>query len=172
MVRVSFQVVVAATLVCLVSGCGGADRMSLVEVTGTITLDGKALEGAQVVLQPVAVADPKFKRPTRAVTDAQGKFSPQTYGDDKGMPQGKYKVGVSKREVVGKLPDNFNAENADATPVKFRLVVPKPYESAESSGLEIEIDSTGIKPDPIALETGGSKPQVESTGKKRNLNEP
>jgi hypothetical protein len=156
----------------LAMGCGSSERPALVEVTGTVTLDGKPLEGAQVVLKPLKVDDPKFKRPARSTTDAQGKFSPNAYGDAKGLPPGKYGIGVSKREVVGKLPDNFNTENPELTPANFRLLVPKPYESPDTSNLEIEITAKGITPETIALETGGSKPQVESTAKKRNMNEP
>jgi hypothetical protein len=167
-----WRVVLGALLLSLATGCGGSDRPALVEVTGTVTLDGQPLEGAQVVLKPIKVDDPKFQRPARSTTDAQGKFSPQVYGDAKGLPPGKYGVGVSKREVVGKLPENFNTENPALTPANFRLLVPKPYESPDTSNLEIEITAKGISPDPIALDTGGSKPQIESTGKKRNANEP
>jgi hypothetical protein len=162
----------AVCVLAVSSGCGGSDRPALVEATGTVTLDGQPLEGAQVVLKPLKVDDPKFKRPARSMTDAQGKFTPNAYGDAKGLPPGKYGVGVSKREVVGKLPENFNTENPALTPANFRLLVPKPYESPETSNLEIEVTAKGITPDPIALDSGGSKPQIESTGKKRNLNEP
>jgi hypothetical protein len=89
----------------LLAGCGGNDRPALVEVTGTVMLDGKPLEGAQVVLKPLKVDDPKFQRPARSMTDADGKFSPNAYGDAKGVPPGKYGIGVSKRELVGKLPE-------------------------------------------------------------------
>ncbi|QDT55176.1 hypothetical protein Pan44_32180 [Caulifigura coniformis] len=164
--------VTGSLLLLLITGCGGSERPALVEVTGTVTLDGRPLEGAQVVLKPIKVDDPKFQRPARATTDAQGKFTPNAYGDAKGLPPGTYGVGVSKREVVGKLPDNFNTENPALTPANFRLLVPKPYESPDTSNLEIEIAPGGITPDPIALETGGAKPQVESTGKKRSANEP
>jgi hypothetical protein len=153
-------------------GCGGGDRPALVEVNGTVTLDGKPLEGAVVVFQPVQVDDPKFKRPARSVSDAAGKINPNAYGDAKGLPPGKYKVGVSKREFVDKLPENFNSENPAATPVRFKYLVPKGYEVPESSGLEVEITGKGMNPETLALETGGGKPVIESTAPRRNANDP
>ncbi len=172
MVRAARQRGILLLLGLLLSGCGGGSRPALVEAVGTVTIDGKPLDGAVVVFQPIETSDPKFKRPARATTDAQGKFAPNAYGDAKGLPPGKYKVGVSKREFVDKLPENFNSENPAATPVKFRYLVPKGYEVPESSGLDVEITSKGMTPDTLALDTGGAKPVVESTGARRSANDP
>jgi len=169
--RVARKLGGAATAFLVAAGCGSSERPALVEVAATVTLDGKPLEGAQVVFQPVQVDDPKFKRPARSVSDASGRISPNAYGDAKGLPPGKYKVGVQKREFVDKLPENFNSENPALTPVKFRYLVPKGYEIPDSSGLEVEISAKGMTPETLALETGGGKPVVD-TGVKRATNEP
>lgn len=156
----------------LMAGCGGPDRPSLVKASGKVTLDGKPVEGAMVFLT-LATPDPKYKRPARATTDAQGVFSPGTYGDGKdGLPLGKYKVGVQKTEFAEKVPENFNSENPGATPVKMRWLIPKAYSDPETSGLRVEVTSSGMTPPEIQLESGGAKPVVESTAGKPRGNEP
>lgn len=151
-------------------GCGGADRPSLVKVSGKVLLDGKPVEGATVYFKRES-PDPKYRRPSRATTNTQGEFTPGTYGSDDGIPPGKYKVGVMKTEYVDK-PANFNEENPAATPAKVRWVVPKQVSSPDTSGLVVEITSSGMTPPEIKLETGGAPPVVESTVPTRNSNEP
>lgn len=169
----SFRVssLVLASCVLLV-GCGDGDRPSLVNVTGKVLIDGQPLEGASVFLKRADSSDPKFRRPSRATTNAQGEFSPKTYGDAEGLPVGKYKVGVMKTEYAEKLPENFNSENPAATPVKMRWLIPKAYSDPETSGLTVEITSSGMTPPAIQLDTGGTAPVVESTATKRAANEP
>lgn len=169
----SFRVPLLALSACaLLTGCGGGDRPSLVTVTGKVLIDGKPLEGASVFLKRIDTSDSKHRRPSRAITNAQGEFSPKTYGDAEGLPVGKYKVGVVKTEYAEKLPENFNAENPATTPVKMRWLVPKPYNDPETSGLTVEITSSGMTPPAIQLDTGGAAPIVESTAAKRAANEP
>jgi len=143
-----------------------------VKASGTIMLDGKPVEGAMVFMK-LATPDPKYKRPARGTTDAQGVFFPGTYGDGKdGLPLGKYKVGVQKTEFAEKLPANFNAENPAATPVKMRWLIPKAYSDPETSGLVVEVTSSGMTPAEIKLDSGGAQPVVESTAGKPRGNEP
>ncbi len=158
-------------IVALAAGCGGADRPSLVKVKGKVLLDGKPVDGAMLFFKRDP-ADPTYRRPSRATSDAQGEFSPETYAKGDGIPPGKYKVGVRKTEYADKLPENFNPENPAATPVKIRWLVPKPAADPETSGVVVEISSSGISPAEIKLESGGSPPVVESTAPSRNANEP
>lgn len=151
-------------IVAILQGCGGADRPSLVKATATVTLDGKPVEGAMVGLVLIADAKSKYRRPSSAITDAQGKISPGTYGKDDGLPVGKYKVMVEKREIVGQLPPNYSEENPLATPVTYKWLVPKIYADPETSGLQIEVTSDGIKPETIELKSNGAQPQVEVIG--------
>lgn len=146
-----------------IAGCGGSERPSLVKATGTVKLDGNPVEGASVGLIFQGDAKSKYQRPSNALTDAQGKFTPGTYGKDDGLPVGKYKVIVQKREVVGELPANYSEENPSATPVTYKWVVPKSYADPATSGLEIEVTSSGLKPETIELKSTG-QPQVETIG--------
>jgi hypothetical protein len=69
------------------------------------------------------------------------------------MPTGKYKVSVLKKEVVGKLPENFNSEDtaANIQPVRYQWTVPKRYATSIDSGLTVEVTSSGMTPAEIAL---------------------
>lgn len=146
-----------------IAGCSGSERPGLVKGTGTVTLDGKPVEGAAVGLEFTADAKSKYQRPSSAITDAQGKFTPYTYEKDDGLPVGKYKVTVFKREVVGQLPPNYSEENPLATPVTYKWVVPKIYSISETSGLTLEVTSSGFKPETLELKSSG-QPEVETIG--------
>jgi hypothetical protein len=143
----------------------------VIKVTGTLLLDGKPVEGATVAFQPVADAKAKYHRPSSAVTDSSGKFSPGTYGTDDGLPVGKYKVGVQKREVVGN-PGNVTSDNPETVNLKYQWLTPRKYADPSSSGLEVEVTSSAMKPDVIELKSDGAKPEIELTGPQRKANEP
>lgn len=158
---------VGGLLILASFGCGG-DRPSLVTVTGKVTLDGKPLEGANVAMKLITEdSDNKYGRPSRGLTDAQGSFKPSSYGDEEGIPAGKYKVAVIKQEI----PENYNAENPAAVPVNIRWVTPRYYSDIDSSGLEVEVTSAGMVPEVLALESNGPG-EVENTGVKRGANDP
>ena len=150
----------------LVCGCGSSySRPDRVPANGKITLDGQPLAGAQIGFRPAA-PDSKYKRPSRAVSDAEGNFSIGTYGAEDGLPPGEYKVSVVKKEPVGELPEDFNLEDpaASSKPVKFQWIVPKKYADANESGITVEMTPDGLSPATIAIETGGQKPEIEVIG--------
>lgn len=157
--------VTCIALLCAV-GCGDG-RPSLVPVEGTITVDGVAVEGVQIVFKVVDVAG-DYKRPSSAVTDSQGKFRVGTYGKDDGMPVGKYAVGIIKKEVVGQLPDDYNSEDPSLSskPIKYRWVTPEDKADPDTSGLTAEVTSEGLNPSTFALEGGGAE-EVVGGGRRR-----
>lgn len=169
--RALCRLVPVVVLVSSLVGCGGDGRPSLVKVTGTVTLDGKPLEGASVSLKFVTDDKSKYKRPSGAMTDAQGKFTPQTYGKDDGLPTGKYKVGIQKREPVGELPKNFDPENPNAVNMKYKWITPMAVAEPDSSGIEVEVTSSGLKPEVIELKAA-VPPEIELVGPQRKANEP
>ena len=152
-------------------GCGGDGRPRLAKVTGTVQLDGKPLEGAQVAMVLVTDAKSKYQRPSSAMTDAAGKFTPQTYGKDDGLPVGKYKVGVQKRELIGQLPKDFDSENPGKYNLKYKWITPMSAGQPDASGIVVEVTSSGMKPEVIELKSA-AQPEVEQTGPLKRANDP
>jgi hypothetical protein len=77
-----------AALALTTIGCG-SDLLELVEVTGTVTLDGKPLPDAEVIFQP---AD---GRPSSGRTDTEGRYTLQYMDDKSGALPGMHSVRVS-----------------------------------------------------------------------------
>lgn len=151
MVRICCQSCVTLVLLFFVSGCGGDGRPSLVPASGTVTLNGEPLAEAQIGLQPMGIEG--YERPSRATTDAQGKFTIGTYGADDGLPEGSYRVTVVKKELLTKIPEGFAGEDmSQLGPVKYKWIVPMQYSDPENSGLSVEVTASGMTPDVIALE--------------------
>lgn len=143
-----------------VTGCGDG-RPSLVKVTGKVTLDGKPLEGAQVAFQPVN-SDPKdtFQRPASSFSNSMGEFTPQTYVPGDGLRIGKYRVAVVKQERVGNVPEGLNEEQIQQLRMKHKWITPKAASSPETSGIEVEVTSSGMTPNVIELQSV-NPPEIE-----------
>jgi len=159
-------------ILLIAAGCGGSGRPSLVKVTGKITVDGQPVEGALVAMQLITDEKSKYQRPSSATTNAEGEFTPRTYGPEDGLPLGKYRIGIQKRELVGELPKDFNAENPDAYNLRYKWLTPREYADPQSSGLEVEVTSSGLEPAVIDLKTNGRRPEIELTGPQRRANDP
>lgn len=154
----------------LESGCGRSDRPSLLPAAGTVKLNGEPLAGAVVAFEPIVDAKASFRRPANAVTDAQGRFSLSTYEKDDGIPAGKYRVAIVKREMIER-PENFNEENPNMAGVKYQWITPKGLADPATSGLQAEVSKSGLKPDLFDLHRDGP-PEVEAAGVQRKGNEP
>ena len=92
--RTSFpQTMVSAILVALAVGCGGPNLPDLGYVTGTVTMDGHPLQGAEVMF----MISGGEGRPSVAVTDTNGWYQMQFAGAAKGVLLGTHQVYISKR---------------------------------------------------------------------------
>ncbi len=152
-------------------GCGNG-RPQLSKAKGRVTLDGQPLDGAQIALQPIVTGSTStYQRPSFAFTDDAGHFIPETYGGQDGLPRGKYRVAVIKKEVVGKLPPGYDETQPDLFNVKYRWITPRSVSDPEGSGLEIEVTSSGMRPDVIELKSS-PVPEFEMTGPRAKSNEP
>jgi hypothetical protein len=150
-------------LLILLTCCGCHNgRPSLVQATGSVKLNGQPLAGATVAFEPAGGQPQGFHRPSNAVTDAQGNFRMGTYQAGDGIPPGKYKVTVIKREVVGELPKNYNSEIPGSFNVKFQWTTPREYADASTSRLEAEATRSGLKPQVFDIKREGP-PEIEST---------
>jgi hypothetical protein len=90
-------------LLVTVAACSGP--RTPVPVSGTVTLDGKPVEGATVTF--LVLGDDKEGRPATGQTDKTGTFHLKT-GNEDGARPGEYKVVVSKNDLADpnlKMPD-------------------------------------------------------------------
>jgi hypothetical protein len=97
----------AALVAFLLPGCGGGPK--LVSVTGTVTMNGKPLEGANISFAP----EPGNAVETAGtdITGPEGNYK-LMYQGRSGVSPGKYKVAISKLEVKAgvELPENFKKD--------------------------------------------------------------
>jgi hypothetical protein len=124
-----------------VPGCGpGTGHLpKTVPASGVVTLDGKPVDGAQVVIVPAA----EGTTGATAVTDASGRFSLRAYPEKDGAIPGEYKVQVSKTVEVKLTGKAGSLDGGD--PVRFDYGVPAKYPDAQASGLTVTIPDAGNK---------------------------
>ena len=99
----TMRLVGLTVLLAAAAGCEG--RRTPVPVTGTVTLDGKPVEGATVTFH--LLGDDKEGRPATGQTDKTGAFQLKT-GNEDGARPGEYKVVVIKNVLADpklKVPD-------------------------------------------------------------------
>lgn len=141
----------AAIGLLLALGCQqGADRPTTYPVTGTVTLNGQAVEGATVSFQ---LADGSGS--AVGVTGASGAYKLTTFEADDGAVAGEYKVAISKYEggaaAGGPEGDMMSAEyekamaggGAKQEPSQPKNVLPPKYADANKSGLTATVSESG-----------------------------
>lgn len=123
-------------------GCFGSPFAATFPVTGTVTYNGKPVEGATVILIPT---EPEGHSAS-GLTDQAGEFSVRTYQGPADQPQGaeagEYHITVSKYESL-KLPEGLEPEElmeAQKNAPKPKSLLPAKYGNPNSSGLQIMID--------------------------------
>lgn len=125
-------------------GCGAQPGAAgAIKVAGTVTFEGKPVEGASVIFSPEG-----NDRSASGMTDAGGRFQLTTLKPGDGALPGKYKVAVSKVEVENAMTaDEAKAwfqKNGGPPPggnIKNRL--PEKYKDAQSSELTAEVAQGG-----------------------------
>ena len=126
-------------------GSGGGNLPKTVPASDIVTLDGKPVDGAQVVLVPAAEgATGAF-----GTTNASGHFSLRAYEQKDGAIPGEYKVQVSKTVEVKMNAPKGSLDGGD--PVRFDYGVPAKYTGVRTSGLKVTIPEAGIKDIELAL---------------------
>lgn len=124
---------IAITSPCM--GCGGS---KLVDVEGSVTLNGQPLSGASVTFHPVGnagVADVPY-----AVTGSDGVFVLGKINQERGAMPGVYRVSVSKVESPEiTTEDGLMPADADPRGLQPKWHTPKKYADADSSGFEVEV---------------------------------
>jgi hypothetical protein len=141
MLHPSFKAAGLVLIILLSPGCGpGTGHLpKTVPASGVVTLDGKPVDGAQVVIVPAA----QGTTGASGVTDASGHFSLRAYPEKDGAVPGEYKVQVSKTVEVKLTGKAGSLDGGD--PVRFDYGVPGKYTDAKNSGLTVTIPDSGNK---------------------------
>ncbi len=125
------------------SGCApaGADHPDTASVTGTVTYNGEAVEGATVSFSPAEAGG----QGAIGKTDAQGSFTVQTQWGAEGAVPGSYKVSITKSE--GHVTSDEDMETAqigeDAAAAPVADALPAKYGSAGTSELTADVTADG-----------------------------
>lgn len=92
----------------LLTGCGNSGP-EIAPVTGRVTLDGKAFEGARVYFYPS-----QGGRQSQGATDEEGRYELYYTFDEPGAVVGEHKVTISTLDDSGlgteKIPLKYNTE--------------------------------------------------------------
>src|SRR2546423_3971223 len=112
--RVSLGSVILYTSAALLLGCGGADaRKSTVQAGGTVIYEsGQPVMNLGIVFLPVGGA--KYSGHGRLTSE--GKFTLSTYGENDGVPVGKYQVYLTVAPPESARPPKGPAPGAAPPP--------------------------------------------------------
>lgn len=143
-IRTVMQAAIIALLACTASlpatvGCG-TKRIPSYPVRGTVTMDGKPLEGATVMFVPPSGP------PNSAVTDSTGTFAIPAPG----VPAGACGVAITKASgpaaMTNPTPEDLQriAQNPTA-PKPPASVVPEKFGRSDTSGLTATVTSDAAK---------------------------
>jgi hypothetical protein len=130
---------VTAFLILTPMGCGGNGNPSHVRVSGTITLNGAPLAGAQVTFIPI---NDTQGIGAEARTEADGRYQLIDRRGKPGTEPGAYKVTISKRL----MPDGSEVPVDDKTPPirsPARESLPPYYSDASRTRLQVVVPEQG-----------------------------
>ncbi len=131
------------------AGCGSS-QPSTYPVTGTVTYQGKPLEGANVGFS----ATDENTRGAIGVTDSQGKYSLTTFEKGDGAMAGTFKVTVSKfdgpapapvemadpsADTGSEMPADYKPETTAAAPAPKNLL-PQQYFRPQTTPLSFTVE--------------------------------
>jgi len=138
--RQVLSVLLVSSVIGLISsGCGGDKGPKGVKVTGSVTKDGKALEGTRVSFIPVEGKENASSRGT--ITNTDGKFEIK-------LEPGKYAVVLSRMaDKSGKVPGESDDPAQDYTQLEgsgqLRQTMPEKYTDHKQTPLSIEVPPGG-----------------------------
>jgi len=133
---------VMLAMALLLSGCGGNTMKGLVNVEGTVTLDGNPLPEGTVTFMPVDVSN--GGSPSSGKIDSNGSYELQFSKSNTGIKPGTYVVTVNSWETVATMD-----AKGKAVPGKSRI--PEKYSSSDASRIEITVNDESSQTFPIEL---------------------
>jgi hypothetical protein len=144
---------VMALLVVASPGCG--DGVKLVPVAGTVTLDGKPLEGATLSFIPIE--GNAVSTAGTDITGPEGNFQ-MTFKGRAGLAPGKYRVLVSKTEEIA--PPNGREIHPVFAKAKFErqlMGLTKETIPPQNFDQEIEVPEDGARDFALDFKSKGKK---------------
>lgn len=141
--RSSLHVLLVASLLMLVSGCGGAPAgPQLYAVKGKVTVEGEPLANATVTFQPESGPI------ATGVTNASGEFTLKT-GTADGAVAGTHRVAVvatsGEKIMENPSPDDLAALSTENKPTQPKSLIPERYSKFETSQLTATVTEDGSK---------------------------
>ena len=126
--------VLLAAIALPLFGCGGSDRPTPIETTGTVTYKGAPVEGAQVMFTSAGA------RPATATTNAEGRFELTTFERGDGAVEGQHRVTITKSErVPGEDPSNPYPRMRNLLPTKYANPRKSPLTATISADSETDL---------------------------------
>lgn len=127
----------AVALFVITPGCGGGPAdPDVVPASGTVTLDGNAIEGVSVTFVP----ETGGTKSGYAITDAEGRFEAKMREGLSGLPAGEYRVLFQKLVLPDGSPVPPDAMAAD---VDARNMLPETYNSPAETPIGVTIGEGG-----------------------------
>jgi len=154
MFRPTIFLLFAAVFLTSTIGCRrhAANQPVLAPVKGTVTFQGKPVEGAQVIFSPKSGG-----RAAIGTTDAQGVFSLTTPTSGEGTTPGECLVAITKTRLEGAMtPQEANAyflrEHRPPPMPKTVQLLPQRYSDPVKSGLSATVREAGPNDFPFDLQ--------------------
>ena len=119
---------IAAATLCIFSGCGNGNRLTTGTVIGTVSLDGKPLNDAEIVFY----GDKRMGLGDIVNGDI---VNVTTYTSNDGVLIGKHRVAIRQKIDEAELM----RPPSESSKKKRKSKIPMKYKSAGTSGLTIEI---------------------------------
>jgi hypothetical protein len=132
------------TALATLAGCGSAasdqwteGRPKTYPASGVVTYNGQGVEGASVTFAPTDRAGTA----AFAITDAEGKFVLNTFGEADGAAAGDYTVTITKKQVE----TTPNPKDPNGPPLKSveKSLIPARYASSGTSKLSASVKDGG-----------------------------
>lgn len=138
----NLAVSILVTVGIVLTGCPNSSRPATYRVTGTVTMQGKPVDGAVITFVPTS----NEGQAASAITDAEGKYALTTWQAGDGARPGEYRVKVSKQEQTAvdpaKMVKNLSIEEEQKIYVESKKprppaksLVPSKYLDESTSGL-------------------------------------
>jgi len=143
-----FQRIFVLALGCLgtisIFGCSGGQAENpnwpkRFKATGTVTYQGKAIEGADVTF-----TNTQANSTGTGKTDSSGRFTLTTYLQDDGVVAGAQAVSIRRVDVVDKTPKDVDVSaGGKALPPEITWIIPEKFSNPTQSGLTASVTESG-----------------------------